>query len=41
MVAIADAIIKQRTGKFDPGANRDRYQEALRSSEREGLDWRP
>jgi hypothetical protein len=30
MVAIADAIIKQRTGKFDPSTYRDRYQEALR-----------
>ena len=29
MVAIADAIIKQRTGKFDPSTHRDRYQEAL------------
>jgi DNA end-binding protein Ku len=30
MVAIAGAIIKQRTGKFDPSTYRDRYQEALR-----------
>jgi DNA end-binding protein Ku len=30
MVAIAGAIIKQRTGTFDPGTYRDRYQEALR-----------
>jgi DNA end-binding protein Ku len=30
MVAIAGAIIKQRTGAFDPGTYRDRYQEALR-----------
>jgi DNA end-binding protein Ku len=30
MVAIACAIINQRTGKFDPGTYRDRYQEALR-----------
>jgi DNA end-binding protein Ku len=30
MVAIAAAIMKQRTGAFDPGAFRDRYQEALR-----------
>src|SRR6201984_2476270 len=29
MVAIAGAIIRQRTGQFDPSANRDRYQEAL------------
>jgi DNA end-binding protein Ku len=29
MVAIAGAIIKQRTGTFDPSAYRDRYQEAL------------
>ena len=30
MVAIAGAIIKQRTSAFDPGDYRDRYQEALR-----------
>jgi DNA end-binding protein Ku len=30
MVAIAKAIIAQRTGSFDPSAYRDRYQEALR-----------
>jgi DNA end-binding protein Ku len=30
MVAIARAIIVQRTGKFDPSTYRDRYQEALR-----------
>ena len=29
MVAIARAIIGQRTGSFDPAAYRDRYQEAL------------
>jgi DNA end-binding protein Ku len=29
MVAIAAAIIKQRTGNFDPSTYRDRYQEAL------------
>jgi hypothetical protein len=29
MVAIAGAIIKQRTGKFDASTYRDRYQEAL------------
>ena len=29
-VAIAKAIIAQRTGSFDPSAYRDRYQEALR-----------
>ena len=29
MVAIAGAIIRQRTGKFDPGTFRDGYQEAL------------
>src|ERR1700720_1972434 len=29
MVAIAGAIIRQRTGNFDPGTYRDRYQEAL------------
>ena len=30
MLAIARAIIDQRTGKFDPSRFRDRYQEALR-----------
>jgi DNA end-binding protein Ku len=30
MVAIAGAIVKQRTGNFDPSTYRDRYQEALR-----------
>jgi len=30
MVVIAGAIIKQRTGKFDPSTYRDHYQEALR-----------
>jgi len=30
MLAIARAIIGQRTGKFDPSRFRDRYQEALR-----------
>jgi DNA end-binding protein Ku len=29
MLAIAGAIIEQRTGKFDPSKFRDRYQEAL------------
>jgi DNA end-binding protein Ku len=32
MVAIARAIIVQRSGSFDPTAYRDRYQEALRES---------
>jgi DNA end-binding protein Ku len=31
MVAIARAIVKQRTGRFDPSTHRDRYQEALRT----------
>jgi len=31
MVAIARAIIRQRTGKFDPSTYRDRYQEGLRA----------
>src|SRR3954447_2270128 len=31
MVAIAGAIIRQRTGNFDPSIYHDRYQEALRS----------
>jgi non-homologous end joining protein Ku len=30
MVAIAKAIIAQRTGSLDPTTYRDRYQEALR-----------
>jgi DNA end-binding protein Ku len=30
MVAIAGAIIRQRSGTFDPSTYRDRYQEALR-----------
>jgi DNA end-binding protein Ku len=30
MVAIAKAVIAQRTGTFDPNAYKDRYQEALR-----------
>ena len=30
MVAIAGAIIRQRTGTFDPSTYQDRYQEALR-----------
>jgi DNA end-binding protein Ku len=30
MVAVARAIMTQRTGKFDPSSFRDRYQEALR-----------
>jgi DNA end-binding protein Ku len=30
MVAIAEAIIAQRTGSFEPTTHRDRYQEALR-----------
>ena len=30
MVAIARAIIRQRTGQFDPSTYRDRYQAALR-----------
>jgi DNA end-binding protein Ku len=31
MVAIARAIIRQRTGTFDASTHRDRYQEALRA----------
>jgi DNA end-binding protein Ku len=31
MVAIAGAIIRQRTGTFDPSTYRDRYQEGLRA----------
>jgi hypothetical protein len=32
MVAIAGAIVRQRTGNFDPSTCHDRYQEALRST---------
>ena len=32
MVAIASAIIRLRTGRFDPSTHRDRYQEALRAA---------
>jgi DNA end-binding protein Ku len=31
MVAIVRAIIRQRTGTFDPSTHRDRYQEALQA----------
>jgi DNA end-binding protein Ku len=44
MVAIAGAIIKQRTGAFDPGTYRDRYQEALSElieSKMKGLTVKP
>jgi DNA end-binding protein Ku len=44
MVAIARAIIRQRTGKFDPSAYRPRYQEALRAlikAKLEGLPTKP
>src|ERR1700730_4366673 len=34
MVAIAGAIIRQRTGNFDPSTHRDRYQEALQQVRR-------
>jgi hypothetical protein len=34
VVAIAGAIIKQRTGKFDPSTYQDRYQEALPGADR-------
>jgi DNA end-binding protein Ku len=30
MVAIAETIIERRSGAFDPGTFRDRYQDALR-----------
>jgi len=33
MVAIAGAIIKQRTGTFDPSTYQDRYREALRGAD--------
>ena len=44
MVAIARALIRQRTGTFDPSAYRDRYQEALRAlikAKLEGLPIKP
>ena len=31
MVAVAETIIKRRSGHFDPSTFRDRYQEALRA----------
>jgi DNA end-binding protein Ku len=41
MVAIARAIIRQRTGTFDPSAYRDRYQEALQALIKAKLDCLP
>ena len=44
MLAIARAIIGQRTGKFDPSRFRDRHQEALRElidAEMKGLPIKP
>ena len=44
MVAIARAIIAQRTGSFDPSTYRDRYQEALRElieAKKKGLPAKP
>src|SRR5215469_1958736 len=44
MVAIARAIIRQRTGTFDPSIHRDRYQDALRAlteAKLRGLPIRP
>jgi DNA end-binding protein Ku len=44
MVAIAKAIIAQRTGAFDPNAYKDRYQEALRElieAKMDGLPVKP
>jgi DNA end-binding protein Ku len=44
MVTIAGAIIKQRTGNFDPSMYRDRYQEALQQlidAKMKGLTIRP
>ena len=44
MVAIAGAIIRQRTGNFDPSTYRDRYQEALQQlieAKVKGLPIRP
>jgi non-homologous end joining protein Ku len=31
MVAVADVIVRQRTGDFDPSTFRDSYQEACSS----------
>jgi DNA end-binding protein Ku len=44
MVAIAETIIKRRSGRFDPATFRDRYQEALRElieAKMKGLPVRP
>jgi DNA end-binding protein Ku len=44
MLAIARAIIEQRTGKFDPSRFRDRYQESLRElieAKMKGLQIKP
>ena len=44
MVAIAGAIIRQRTGHFDPSTYRDRYQEALQQlieAKTKGLTLKP
>ena len=44
MVAIARAIIRQRTGTFDPSIHHDRYQDALRAlieTKLRGLPIRP
>jgi DNA end-binding protein Ku len=41
MVAIARAIIRQRTATFDPSTHRDRYQEALRALIEAKLKGRP
>jgi len=44
MVAVAAAIIRRRSGRFDPATFRDRYQEALRDlieAKIEGLPVRP
>ena len=44
MVAIAGAIIRQRSGNFDPSTHRDRYQDALQQlieAKTKGLTIRP
>ena len=44
MVAIAQTIIRQRTGTFDPSIHHDRYQDALRAlieAKLRGLPIRP
>ncbi len=41
MVAVAETIIKRRSGRFDPATFRDRYQEALRELIEAKMNGRP